>query len=148
MARVAQLNLVSKLVAHSERARSRDSVFLLSKGKSSRVYILRSLRGDVHLSKANPSWVIKSTTEDQEGCPVYDKDGWVIGWKGAEIECDMAPETDPEGRMSGSWDDGPIEGCLNPDAVNYDPLADVEDGSCVLPDDDCVGNDCLLPNQK
>ena len=39
---------------------------------------------------------------------------------------------------------GPISGCTNPDACNYNPLATLDDGSCDLDGSDCPKPDLLM----
>jgi|GEM_PF-1615649 len=43
------------------------------------------------------------------------------------------------------WCGGEVLGCMDPDAINYDPNATVDDGSCLY-DQDCIGpNDPTFP---
>eukprot|EP00976_Prorocentrum_cordatum_P075787 1182039-Prorocentrum_minimum.AAC.1 len=50
--------------------------------------------------------------------------------------------------LLGSLENGPPEGppeicCTDPEAANYDPLATCDDGSCVIPEEDCENAECL-----
>jgi len=88
----------------------------------------------------------------ENGCPVHDDDGWVVGWRRKEGEECVVPSAS----LANEYNERPSDedalgctietgGCTDPEAANYDPLAVCDNGSCVLPVADCVNGDCLLP---
>jgi len=81
------------------------------------------------------------------GCPIYE-DGWVVGWtSGDSEECMAPPDLPKQLQYKYKYDSGELPegaGCTDPEAVNYDPLATCEDGSCVIPAADCENDDCLV----
>ncbi|KAK3270280.1 hypothetical protein CYMTET_21328 [Cymbomonas tetramitiformis] len=81
------------------------------------------------------------------GLPVYDANGWIVGWRDDEAvqESDMAsvlafepPTTSATTPMQ------LVEGCMNPDAVNFNPLAEVNSEPCIIPQVDCENEECVL----
>tara|TARA_R110002012_G_scaffold103303_2_gene243212 strand:+ start:11335 stop:21246 length:9912 start_codon:yes stop_codon:yes gene_type:complete len=42
----------------------------------------------------------------------------------------------------------PVYGCTNPEAINYNPLANVDDGSCIMPVPGCMDPDALNYNPQ
>ncbi|KAK3283342.1 hypothetical protein CYMTET_8958 [Cymbomonas tetramitiformis] len=78
-----------------------------------------------------------------DGCPIYDEDGWIIGWKETKEDCQIPPNAVLMGVAQNESDVNEFEGgCLNPDAVNYDPIAGFDNGTCVIPYEDCENDAC------
>lgn len=110
--------------------------------RSTREEELRSVRPDTELQ----------TEEKPGGCPVYDENGFTVGWQDASVaeECEVPeiveeerasePASVVEAKVAGC--DISNAGCMDPVASNYDPMAECDDGSCTYPTEDCENGEC------
>ena len=97
-----------------------------------------------------------------DGCyTLYLQDSFGDGWNGGNLVLSMngasTTYTLPSGTVAvygvsvNSECDGPPSGCTNPTATNYDPLALVDDGSCIyaVPENDlCANATALQPGMQ